>query len=303
MTETTPYSIPKEPGRWRAVALAIFVHALLLAFLWIGIRWQNETPVAIEAEIWSPQIREAAPPPAPALAQSEPEAKPEPVPAHSSSVQPKQAEPTETEPVVKPDIALEREKKAKQKRVEEEKIEKAKLEKAKLEKAKAETEKLDEEKKKREKKEQEKREQEKKEQERKESAAKKRKQEAAEAKALAQAREEEMRRIASSVGSAGDAAQSQGSRDDASYMLKISARIRRNTNFTAPNNVSENQHVEYEVKLLPDGSVAGIRKLKSSGIPRFDEAVERAIEKSQPYPADRSGAVPKSFVLSHKPKD
>ena len=81
MKERAPYSIPKEPGRWRAALLAVLVHIGLLAFLWIGVSWQSETPVGIEAEIWSPQNREAAPviAPPPVTPAPKPEPKPEPV--------------------------------------------------------------------------------------------------------------------------------------------------------------------------------------------------------------------------------
>ena len=108
MTETTPYSVPKEPGRWRAITLAAAVHAALLVFFWIGIDWQSETPVAVQAEIWDLQAKEAAPlPPEP---EPTPQPKPEPKPIIKET--PK-AEPIEP-PAPKVDIALEREKKRKE---------------------------------------------------------------------------------------------------------------------------------------------------------------------------------------------
>src|SRR5437879_6461925 len=106
MTDTTFYSIPQEPGRWRAIALAALVHVALLAFLWIGVRWQNETPVAVEAEVWSLQPQEAAPEPKP---QPEPKIveqpleKPEPAPPPVKVIpQPPVVAPT----LPNPDIAL-----------------------------------------------------------------------------------------------------------------------------------------------------------------------------------------------------
>src|SRR6478735_4301295 len=97
MRDATPYSIPKEPGRWRSFTLAVLVHLALVALLWIGVRWQNETPTSVEAEIWSPQAQQAAPKPQP-----EPEA-----------VQPPPVERPVEKPVPNPDIALEQEKKRK----------------------------------------------------------------------------------------------------------------------------------------------------------------------------------------------
>jgi colicin import membrane protein len=67
--------------------------------------------------------------------------------------------------------------------------------------------------------------------------------------------------------------------------------------------LSGNPPVEYDVDLLPDGSVKSIQLRKSSGVPGFDNAVFRAIERSVPFPPDRTGKVPPRFTISHKPKD
>ncbi|MFM8466884.1 MAG: protein TolA, partial [Oxalobacteraceae bacterium] len=59
------HEIPAEPGRLRALGLALLVHLVLLGFLWFGVSWQSDTPTVVEAEIWNPVAREAAPPPPP----------------------------------------------------------------------------------------------------------------------------------------------------------------------------------------------------------------------------------------------
>lgn len=310
MTGSTPYIVPKEPGRWRALGFAALVHAALLAFLWIGVRWQNETPATIEAEVWSPQPQEAAPLPQPVKAPP-----PEPEPPRPTVIKeppkPKVVEP----PVAKPDIALEQEKKRKaeeKKRLEEERLakEKKRIEDEKLAKEKK---RLEEEKEKEKlaklKLEEAKRlEKDKADKAKKEAADKKRKQEEAEEKLLAKLREEDMRRMTGGVtgtGGSGTAERSQGGRASAEYAGKVAAKIRSNTIYVVPENLGGNPAVEYAVNLLPDGSLRGApRKLKSSGIPGFDEAVLRAIEKSQPFPRDdRAGTVPSSVIISHKPKD
>lgn len=296
MTDTAPYSVPPEPGRWRAITLAALMHLFLLLFFWIGIRWTNETPATIEAEVWSPQPREAAPAPIPVPA-PEPEKQPEPKPVLRE--QPKPV--VEEKPIVKPDIALEQEKKRKaeeKKRLEEEQQQQAKLKKQrekeeaeKLAKAKA----AEEERQKKEKLEKEKK-----------LAEAKRKQQEAEEKLLAKIRDEDMKRLAGGVtgtGGTGTAAKSQGGRASADYANRIAAKIKSNITFNVPEGLADNPPVEFIVDLLPDGSVAGIRKTRSSGVPGFDEAVRRAIEKSQPFPKDKNGAVPSSFVGSHRPKD
>lgn len=310
MNSSTPYEIPKEPGRWRAILLAAFVHAVLLGFLWFGVHWQNETPIAVEAEVWSPQPREAAPRPVP---QPEPEPepeKPEPRPVVQEPPKPVVPEP----PIEKPDIALEQEKKRlaleKKKREEQEQAERLAKQKkdeaerqAKLKQQEEEKERLVRLKQQEAQKQAEK---EKADKERK-LAEEKRRQEEEFDKQLAKIREEDMKRMAAGItgsGGSGDAARSQGGRADASYAQRLGAKIKSNTIFNAPDELPGNPSVEYVLELLPDGSLKGQpRKTKSSGVPGFDEAVLRAIERSQPYPRNNSGVVPPSLIVSQKLKD
>ena len=337
MNDATPYTIPKEPGSWRSATLAVLVHLALLALLWIGVRWQNETPMAVEAEIWSPQAQQAAPKPQP-----EPEAvQPPPPPRMVETPKPAPAPPPPVErpvekPVPDPDIALEQEKKRrlkeeKERREEEEREERAaqKLAQEKKDQAEARRKELaraeaDKERRqeaelerkleqqaalKRQAEEDRKRElAEAAEAKRKQAEAeKKRAQAKADADAAEQRRVEDLARMtaqATGSGGSGQAARSQGpSRGDAGYAAKVGGKIRSNTVFNVPDELANNPAVEYAVDLLPDGSVRSIRKVKGSGVPGFDEAVRRAIEKSQPFPPDNSGRAPSGFTVSHKPKD
>lgn len=290
MTDYSPYTVPKEPGRWRAITLAAAVHVALLVFFWIGIDWQNQTPVAIKAEIWDMQAKEAAPlPPEP---EPTPQPKPEPKPVVRET--PK-AEPIKPEPP-KVDIALEKEKKRKE---QERKDKLAEEEKEKKLKQKAEQEKQDK------LKEQE-AEKKKVEQQKKADADKKRLQDKRDQELSDKRRAEELSRMTGAIGSggSGQAAKSQGSgRADGAYADKIRAKIRSNTVFIVPPELSGNPQVEYDVELLPDGSLRGLHLRKSSGLPGFDEAVKRAIERSQPFPPDQSGSVPGRLTVVHKPKD
>lgn len=309
MADPTPYSVPQEPGRWRAIALAVAVHAALFAFLWIGIRWQSETPVAIEAEVWDMQTKDAAP------KQAEPEPLPEPEPARKPVPEPEpvakpEPKPAVKAPVEKPDIALEQERKKKEKakREEEERLARLKEEKEQAEKEKkALAEKEKKEKQLALEKEKATLEKQKAELARKEKAeAEKKREEAQWAKLQAQMRKDAQKNFAGPAGSGGTgtAAKSQGMRGDPSYAGKVAAKIKSNTAFAIPPDLQGNPAVEYDVQLFPDGSLRGTpRKVKSSGIPAFDEAVRRAIELSAPYPADKSGTVPSGFPVIHRPKE
>ena len=279
MTEFSPNPYPGSPigafaapGQWRSMALAAMVHGLLLAFLWVGVRWQNQETTAVEAEVWDMTTRQAAPKPVPVeITQPEPEKVP-------VKVLPKE------EPLEDPEIALVQEKKRKLK----EKKKQEELVKLELEKE-LKKEKLAEQKKKT------------------DEADEKKKLLTKEQTLRDKVFAENMKRLAGQAGSggSGDAAKSTGNnRGDPSYAGKVVAKIRSNSSYFASGSSANNQTVEFRIFLLPDGTLRGaIRKLKSSGVPEFDDAIERAIEKSQPFPRDSKGVVPESMDISNKMKE
>ena len=305
---TSHYLIPAEPGRGRALALAVLVHFLLLIFLWFGVSWQSDTPTEVEAEIWSPVAREAAPPPPVAKPIQEP---PKPLAAitpptpSAPIVQPEPAQ----QKLAEPDIALEKEKKRKQEKEDAERLKKEKL---------AEKKALEEEQKNEKKKQAElektKRAEDKKQKE--EAAAEEKKklaeeqqrkqEEAAAAEQRARKRREEIQRLNQMAGDggAGDAEKSQGPRGDNSYARKVAGLIKSHT-ILPQNDIAGNPAVEFLIELQPDGGLRSEPKMtKSSGIAAFDQAVKRAIEKSTPFPSDPStGKVPASINITHRLKD
>ena len=308
-----PYHVPPEPNRWPAIGLAVGVHALLLAFLWIGVSWQNNAPVAVEAEIWDVTTQTAAPPPAPVPA-PEPEPEPETPPPQPA---PKAVEPP---PVVEkpqpkqPDIALEREKKRKEelkrKQLEEEReLEEEKRAEEKKAKALAEKKERELEEKKAkadaEKKEAEKKKKEEAEKKKKEEADKKKKA-AEEQKKLDAARAEEMRRITGAAGnptSTGSAEKSTAPRIDKGYTAAITAKVKGNTSYAGSLDEPGNPTATFRVEQLPTGEIISVRKIKSSGVPSFDDAVEKGITKSSPLPKKKDGTVERSLVIEFHMKD
>ncbi|MEO8331414.1 MAG: cell envelope integrity protein TolA [Gallionella sp.] len=66
------------------------------------------------------------------------------------------------------------------------------------------------------------------------------------------------------------------------YKAKIITKIRRN--IVKPPDVPDNARAEFRVTLLPGGTVLSAELKKSSGNVAYDNAVERAILKSQPLP-------------------
>ena len=306
--------IPSEPGRWRAIILALVMHLILLVVLWFSVSWQNQKPVAVEAEIWSPQSTVAAPPPPP-VPVAPPQPAPEPVKAPEPIKKAEPVKPVKSAPAdnIKKtaDIALEKEKKRKEEKELKEKAEAAKKEKLakEKEKEKQETDKLAELLRKKQAEEAKKleeaeRKKQAEEEKRKLAEEQRQKQEEAAAAQRAKARhEEDMRRLASEASGAGNAEKASSGKPDAAYARKIASLIRSNT-MVSLNDISGNPTVEFRIDLLPDGSLRDVQLKKSSGVEAFDQAVRRAIDRAAPFPPDpTTGRVPSSIVISHRPKD
>jgi len=311
-----PYHVPPEPNRWPAIGLAVGVHALLLAFLWIGIRWQNNAPVAVEAEIWDVTTQTAAPPPPAPAPEPEPETPP-PQPTPKAVTPPPAVEQPQPK---QPDIALEREKKRKEElkrkqldeeREQEREREQAEQKRAEEKKAKALAEKKEREQAEKkaqaeaEKKEAEKKKKEEAEKKKKEEADKKKKA-AAEQKKLDAARAEEMRRITGAAGnpaSTGTAEKSTAPRIDKGYSAAITAKVKGNTSYAGSLDEPGNPTATFRVEQLPTGEIISVKKIKSSGVPSFDDAVEKGITKSSPLPKKKDGTVERSLVIEFHMKD
>ena len=68
----------------------------------------------------------------------------------------------------------------------------------------------------------------------------------------------------------------------AAWTDRIRAKVR--SNIIMPPDMKGNPEAIFDVNLLPSGDVLNKRLKKSSGFPAYDVAVERAIEKSTPFP-------------------
>src|SRR5471032_3290691 len=278
-TGGAPYKVPREHDGWRSLTLAAAMHALLVLFLWFGVHWQSNKPVAVEAEVWDMTVQQAAPP--------APKA---------------------------PDIALERQK-AKQKAAEqkaEEEAKQAKLQKEadeKLAKQKAKDDarkkELAEEKAQEEKDKQEKQDQlDKKLAADKKAAADKlaKAKQAAEQKSADKARAAEMSRITGAVGAGtvGTAAKSTGPKGDANYQSALVAAIRSQLAYSSSDDTLTAQ---VRITQLPTGEVLGTKMVKSSGNAAYDSAILRAIGAAPPLPKKKDGTVEREITAEFNLKD
>ena len=298
------FAPPPPPGTGRSLTLALFVHGLLLVALTAGIQWNQDNPVSAEAELWS-AVPQAA---APKLVEVEPP--PLPPPAAPKEV----VKPPPPAPDREAEIALAKKRKQLD---DEKKLQQAKdLERRQAELKKAEQKKADEKKAKLKAEEDKrqadaKREEERKDKERKDKEAKKlqaqkeAKQAAEEAKKLEAMREDNLKRIAGLAGAtgsdnaSGSALRSAGPSD--SYGGRIRARIKPNIVFTEE--LVGNTPAEVEVRCAPDGTIVGKKLVKSSGNTAWDNAVLKAIDKTETLPRDTDGRVQPVMVISFKPKD
>lgn len=275
---------PRAADGWGpGVALAIGVHLMLVAALALGVHWKINTPAPIEAEVWAEIPRaaapELAPPPAPVT---------EPVKAQPDTpVEPPKAvepEPPAPEPI--PDLVV-------SKKVPKKDVKKPKhrepvevFETAPPKVSKKVPPKVDK------------------------TPPKppvktvpskvtspdpiERTVNEAEAQ-----RRLKLQRMMSDLGSLGTPGPSGG--PSANYAGRIKARIKPNIVFT--DNVSGNPQAWVEVRCGPDGRILSSKLLESSGVPAFDTAVLRAVERTEVLPADESGRVPSVLQIGFRPND
>lgn len=319
-TDRDQFAPPRPPARLRAITLAVLVHAVLIGALTWGVNWKNTADQpAVEAELWAAVPTQAAPraveppppPPPPPVQQATPPAPPPP-PVRAT-------EPPDTREA---DIAIEREKKRleQEKKAREQQDLREKRERERKEEERRER--LEQEKKERQQKEREKEkeqrekqlaehkkaEQEKQkklaEDKRKADEAAKRKAEAEE-KQLAKMREDNMRRLQGLAGATGaenatgTAQRSAG--PSGSYGGKVAAKVK--PNIVYPDAISGNPRAEVEVRLSPDGTIVGKRLVQSSGNKAWDDAVLRALDKTETLPRDVDGRVPPSLTIGFRPQD
>ena len=88
------------------------------------------------------------------------------------------------------------------------------------------------------------------------------------------------------------------------YIGRIQAKIRSNIPGTAIEGIPGNPEAAFDVVQLPTGEVISVKMRKSSGHPRYDEAIERAILKASPLPPPPSRELfERELKLTFRPQD
>lgn len=268
-----------EPLRLGAV-MAVGAHLLLVGALALGVSWRvNEVQVA-EAEVWAEIPTVAAPPPPPPAPAPRPQPEPEPAPA------PKLAPEPPPPPAPKPAIVVAPEPKKPPKpkppvEVFETSPPKREVKPppkpapeprpAAKEPARAEPK----------------------------APATPSGPTAAEREAQRKAHMARMMSELGSLDSTGSDARTAGPSDN--YAGRIKARIKPHIVFT--DLIQGNPVAVVEVRCGADGRILSSRLVTSSGVPAWDSAVLRAIERTEVLPANEQGRVPQVIEISFRPRD
>ena len=291
MTADRPRAPARLSGRWPALLLAIVVNLAFIGILFFSIRWQSRPAAPITAELYGPSkatVAQAPAPPAPAPPPPEPVREPEPPPPPVAKPEPA---PPPPKAVPKPEPQAEK--------PDPHAAEIAR--KAKAEEERKAKEVAERERKEHEKKEAEKREADKKKQDEQKKLAEARDRQAREAADLkAQAERERAARDVQQKANAAEAAAL--SRAEVDYIRRIQAKVKGNV--TLPPDLAGNPEAIFEVVQLPTGEIIDTVLRKSSGVRAYDEAVQRAIQKSSPLPRpDRPELFQRSLTLKFRPQD
>jgi colicin import membrane protein len=288
--------MPQRPGGiGKGTALALLVHVGLIIALAFGVAWRSQTPAGVSAELWAAVPQVAAPTPV-ETKPTPPQPQPQP-PQPQPQPQPKPEEPPKpTQAQIDAQIAIEKEKAERKQR---ELREQQQREQERREKE------LQERKEKEQKERQERLEREKAEklaaQKQRELEAKRQREEEAR---QAKLREDNLRRMLSQAGTGSPDSTGTAARDagpSASYAGRIIARVRPNIVLT--NDVPGNPLAQVEVRCGPDGTIIGRRLVRSSGNKEWDEAVLRALDRTEILPRDVDGRVPSPMLLDFRPRD
>jgi len=263
-------------GLRKGTALALVVHVGLIVALAFGVAWRIQTPAGVSAELWAavPQVAAPAPVETP---------KPAPTPAPPTPAKAEQPPPQVNEA----QIAIEKEKAERKLR---EQQEREREERARKERERRQRE----------------LEQEKAEQvaaQKRREAEQARQQKEAEAR-QAKLRQENLKRMMGQAGSGGQSPGGTAPRDagpSASYAGRIIARVKPNIVLT--DDIPGNPVAVVEVRCAPDGMIIGKRLVQGSGNKTWDDAVLRAIDRTEQLPRDTDGRVPSSIVIEFRPRD
>ena len=305
-----PTRPPRARGKLRSIGLALAIHALLIGLLVFGLQWTHREPEPVQAELWVPPPPKPAPVP-PTPKPEPPPPKPEPPPPPRK---PEPAPPAKTEPDIKVEQARrDAERKEAERRLADQKAAERKAEEKRAEdRRQTAAQKAAEQKAAEQKAVDEKRQKDelaRKDAERRAADEKRRAEQARKDTEFAeQRRADDIRRLQSQAGTAGMPSEqavrgAATGRIDAGYGARVAAAIRANTTYRIPPDLEGNPKAVFLVQLQPDCGVASVRLRRSSGVPAWDQAAERGIQATDPFPKPADGRCQGELEIASGPRD
>ena len=82
---------------------------------------------------------------------------------------------------------------------------------------------------------------------------------------------------------------------------RVSSAIRQNMVLVSTPEMAGNPQTTFRINLTSECVLAGVEKIRASGVPEWDNAAERAIRKVNPFPRFPGGICPPSIELSSRP--
>jgi colicin import membrane protein len=259
----------ENPYAWRAGAMSLFVHVLLLTLLLTSFNWKTTQSMSVaQVELWDslpatkpvakvkPEVVKPQPPEPPKpVVEEKPEPKPEPAPKADIQIKKEVEKPKEK--VVRPEKPIEKVKDEIKPKVEDKK--------------------------------------------QKEEALKKMAQQFLEEDAKPVLHESKNQEGKPDVAITAAAAQATANELNAA-IAGIRNKIRQKVNNQPCG--SDDVELTYKIVVIPTGEIASISLVKSSKIPACDEAVERAIHSSEPLPMPKEANLISQFrnlILPFRP--
>ena len=109
--------------------------------------------------------------------------------------------------------------------------------------------------------------------------------------------------VAGLAGGTASRNQPRGGSGDAGYADAIRSCVLRGVTYPLPPQGSSNPTLQYRVSLQPNGRPSRVQLLRSSGNPRFDEAVRKGVEACSPFPVPPGGKYPAYIDIEHRMYD
>jgi colicin import membrane protein len=94
-----------------------------------------------------------------------------------------------------------------------------------------------------------------------------------------------------------------GNGADNGYVARLSSMLRSNTTYQLSPDVQGNPKAVFVVSVAADCTITSVKLRRSSGVPGWDAAAQRGIERTSPLPKRADGSCPSELEIVRGPRD